>query len=110
MKAKEVMAKYNISRPTLCDWKKSGKIYAVKLPNGQYDYKEIAEVPAPVEPMNNVTGFQDIEIKTVSDMLKVMIDFYEFMVKINFMGPEFLNRTKDILKEYEDGYNKTSER
>ena len=50
MKAKEVMAKYNISRPTLCDWKKSGKIYAVKLPNGQYDYKEIAEVPAPVEP------------------------------------------------------------
>lgn len=110
MKAKEVMEKYNITRPTLCAWTKEGKINAVKLPNGQYDYKEITVAPVPTNSADSITSLQDVEAKAISDMLKVTVDFYEFMVKINFMGPEFLKRAKAMSEEYEDVYNKISKR
>lgn len=38
MKAKEVMELYNISRPTLNNWVKSGKIDYETLPSGRYNY------------------------------------------------------------------------
>lgn len=110
MKAKEVMEKYKISRPTLCAWTKEGRIEAVKLPNGQYDYKEIAVAQVPTNQDSSLTSLQEVEAKAISDMLKVTIDFYEFMVKINFMGPEFLNRAKNISEEFENVYNQISKR
>lgn len=39
MKAKEVMEKYNITRRTLCNWVKKGKIQYEKTPTGRYIYK-----------------------------------------------------------------------
>lgn len=38
VKAKTILEKYNITRPTLCAWIKSGKIKYTKTPGGQYDY------------------------------------------------------------------------
>lgn len=40
MKAKEIMTKLKITRPTLCNYVKKGYIKAHKLPNGQYDYDD----------------------------------------------------------------------
>lgn len=38
MKAKEIMQRYNITRRTLCNWVKNGKIYVEKTPTGRYIY------------------------------------------------------------------------
>lgn len=40
MKAKEVLEILKITRPTLCKYVKCGKIKAIKLGGGQYDYDE----------------------------------------------------------------------
>jgi len=40
MKANQVLAKLNITRPTLCKYVKEGYIKVTKLPNGLYDYDE----------------------------------------------------------------------
>lgn len=40
MKANEVLKILNISRPTLCKYVKEGKIKAIKLNNGQYNYDD----------------------------------------------------------------------
>ena len=40
MKAKQVMSKLNITRPTLCKYVKQGTLKVHKLPNGHYDYDE----------------------------------------------------------------------
>ena len=40
MKAKQVMSKLNITRPTLCKYVKQGTLKVHKLSNGQYDYDE----------------------------------------------------------------------
>lgn len=39
MKAKDVMIKYNITRRTLCNWVKKGKISVELTPTGRYIYK-----------------------------------------------------------------------
>jgi predicted site-specific integrase-resolvase len=41
MKSSEVIKILNISRPTLCNYIKSGKIKATKLGNGYYDDKSV---------------------------------------------------------------------
>lgn len=38
MKAKEIMEKYNITRRTLHNWVKTGKILVEKTPSGRYIY------------------------------------------------------------------------
>lgn len=38
MKAKEILEKYKITRVTLCNWKRSGVVSSVVLPNGRFDY------------------------------------------------------------------------
>ena len=45
MKAKEVLKKYNISRNTLSNWTKSGKIFVNNLPNNRYDYFFKTDIP-----------------------------------------------------------------
>ena len=40
MKAKQVMSKLNITRPTLCKYVKQGTLKVHKLSNGRYDYDE----------------------------------------------------------------------
>jgi len=40
MKAKEVMAKYNITRRTLSNWVKKGIIGTERTPSGRYIYFE----------------------------------------------------------------------
>ena len=43
MKAKEVLEKYKITRRTLHNWVKSGKIKVEKTPSGRYIYLEKKE-------------------------------------------------------------------
>lgn len=40
MKAKDVLRTLHISRQTLCNYVKTGKVKVTKLPNGKYDYDE----------------------------------------------------------------------
>lgn len=40
MKAKDVLKILKITRPTLCQYVKSGRVEATRLPNGQLDYDE----------------------------------------------------------------------
>ena len=40
MKAKEILEKYKITRRTLSNWVKSGKIRIEKTPSGRYLYFE----------------------------------------------------------------------
>ena len=40
MKAKEILEKYKITRKTLYNWVKSGKIRVEKTPSGRYLYFE----------------------------------------------------------------------
>lgn len=43
MKAKEVLDKYQITRRTLSNWVKNGKIGVKKTPSGRYIYFEKSE-------------------------------------------------------------------
>jgi len=40
MKAKQVLSKLNVTRPTLCKYVKLGYIKVTRLPNGMYEYDE----------------------------------------------------------------------
>lgn len=103
MKAKEVMEKYNITRPTLCAWTKDGKIGYIKLPNGQYDYHEITSEQLQVQevqPESISASVIDQKLALLSKMAEVELKLFVFLRKINFMGPDMMNELNKLLNEY----------
>lgn len=102
MKASEIMKKYNITRPTLSAWVKENKIKYIKLPNGRYEYEELNDTSIMDLSTEKVPTQIDIDTKLalIVQMAEVELDLLIFLRKINFMGPELMNKFNDLLNKY----------
>ena len=102
MKAKEIMTKLKITRPTLCNYVKKGYIKAHKLPNGQYDYDDssIDVFRTGNVSDSSLTGEEDILI----DCIKNSINIFNTLRAYQILPAQALPH----LKMLEENYNKLS--
>ena len=100
MKAKEIMTKLKITRPTLCNYVKKGYIKAHKLPNGQYDYDDSSIDVFRTGNVSNssLTREEDILI----DCIKNSINIFNTLRAYQILPAQALPH----LKMLEENYNK----
>ncbi len=101
MKAKDVLTKLGITRPTLCSYVKKGYITAIKLPNGQYDYdissflnasKAVSEIRIDAKNKN-----QEIDITV--EIYKVLAEFLRYMNDINLADSKYYTRFMELVTQ-----------
>lgn len=100
MKAKEIMTKLKITRPTLCNYVKKGYIKAHKLPNGQYDYDDSSIDVFRIGNVSNssLTGEEDI----LKECIKNSINIFNTLRAYQILPAQALPH----LKMLEENYNK----
>lgn len=104
MKATEVMTKYNITRQTLSNWVKEGKIDYIILPNGRYDYQDLASDSDLASSSVNSVTTEAVDIRAaltlLANMMNTELELLNFLAQINFMGPELKLKLERQLAEY----------
>lgn len=110
MKATEIMAKYNITRQTLCTWVKEHKINYIKLPNGRYDYSDLKADTRDENLIEDNTAAGDVltklaqlqqQVNALKKSQQIFKQLLQFLAQINFMGPELLNQLQTIIADSE---------
>lgn len=137
MKSSEVIKILNISRPTLCNYIKSGKIKATKLGNGYYDYDDESVykfINKPLPTSNDRINIIYCRVSTykqkndlsnqITDLIKYCIDndikydkiFHEIASGIDFERKQFSevinlvisNKVSNIYITYKDRLSRLS--
>jgi hypothetical protein len=105
MKAKDVLTKLNITRPTLCSYVKKGYIKAYKLPNGQYDYDISSFNSEPVITNSDKdTGFVTKDDITIG-LYKVIANFLKYMNDINLADSKYYEDFVELASKLPDWHN-----
>ena len=113
MKAKEVLEKLNITRPTLTKYVKQGLVKVDSVINGQYNYNEEsvnklldgnwnANTTSVTMPLNNantrIVTRDRITIENLTEILKDTVNIFDTLIQLRVLPPVISDQVININK------------